>query len=88
MPCVYRIAAYLHSMALPGLRHALVSAKTLPGQVVSLSSGGKPWPLQILVEVGVPFLVIFGAYENVAAREEQELWGGIEAQRRYGCGYD
>jgi hypothetical protein len=63
---------------LEGLRHALVS---------SISGRGRPWPLQILVEVGVPFSTCFEAYDNMAGREERELMGGIEAQRRYVAEY-
>ena len=58
---------------LEGLRHALV---------VSMSGRGWPWPLQILVEVGVPFSACFEAYDSMEGREERGLMGGIEAQRR------
>jgi nuclear pore complex protein Nup155 len=65
---------------LEGLRHSLLSSKS---RAVSISGRGKPWPLEILVQVGVPFSASFEAYENLAVREERELMGGIEAQRRY-----
>jgi nuclear pore complex protein Nup155 len=65
---------------LEGLRHALLSSKS---RAVSMSGRGKPWPLQIIVQVGVPFSACFEAYDNLSVREERELMGGIEAQRRY-----
>jgi nuclear pore complex protein Nup155 len=64
---------------LEGLRHAVLSSTS---RAVSMMGRGKPWPLQILVQVGVPFSASFEAYENLSVREERELMGGIEAQRR------
>jgi hypothetical protein len=46
------------------------------------TSRGTPWPLQILIGVGVPFLACFEAYEDMAGNEEREMMGGVEAQRR------
>jgi len=46
------------------------------------SARGRPWPLEILIGVGVPFLTCFEAYEDMAGSEERELMGGVEAQRR------
>ena len=65
-----------------GLRLALLSSRQGLELGPSLSRMGRPWPLQVLVDVGVPFLVCFEAYENMSQREERELMGGIEAQRK------
>ena len=67
---------------LEGLHHVLSEAKSPPGRAMSLSARGRPWPLQILIAVGVPFLTCFEAYEDLAASEERELMGGVEVQRR------
>ena len=71
-----------HSVCGLGLRQVLDSAKSL-GTPMFAASGGTPWPIQILVAVGVPFLACFEAYEDMAGNEERELMGGVEAQRRY-----
>lgn len=71
-----------HSVCGVGLRQVLDSAKS-SGTPTFTASRGTPWPIQILVAVGVPFLACFEAYEDMAGNEERELMGGVEAQRRY-----
>ena len=61
-----------------GLRIALVIAES--------QSGGRadsPWPLQTLLDAGVPFPVLLDAYESVIENEELQAGGsGTDAKTR------
>ena len=51
-----------------------------PSELVSRMS---PWPLQTLVQIGVPFSDLLTAYEAIVVEEEKNLMGGANPRSRF-----
>jgi nuclear pore complex protein Nup155 len=74
----FLVSQALNFFPAKGLRLALQSCS-------GSSAPSRPWPLEILINIGVSFPALMDAYNDILQMEERSVMGGADPLRRFLC---